>query len=131
MNAFVFAQNRFIFVFAGLMFAAVAAYWGFLLADRYFLSESEGTATVTGKEYQPFTEKYQVQNIGGRNQTVKIAVPETWLLEFETAGIRGKAQVERELFEASPEGTAMRIRFKKRRITGNLQVTKVLGRAEG
>lgn len=113
------------------MFAAVAAYWGFLLADRYFLSESEATAIVTGKEYQPFTEKYQVQSIGGRTQTVKIAVPETWLLEFETAGTRGKAQVEREVFDAVPEGTAMKIRFKRRRITGNLQVTEVLGRAEG
>ena len=123
--------NKFIFIFSGLMILAVLVYYAFMMADRYFLTEVPATATVVGKEYHPISEQYRQQNIGGRKQTVKIMVPEAWLLSLDVDGKRSQAQVPREVYEATPEGAKMDIRYKKFRITGTWQVTQVLGKTKG
>lgn len=124
-------NNKFIFIFSGLMIAAVLCWYAYRAIDRGFLKETQATATVVGKEYLPFSEKFQMQNIGGINQMVKIAVPEAWLLTFDVDGKQSKAQVPREVYEATMAGTKMNIRYKKFRITGTWQVTQVLDKAEG
>ncbi len=131
MTTYSTGNNKFIFIFSGLILLAVALYYAYVLSDRYFLSEMSTIATVVGKEFVPFSEKYQTQNIGGRNQTVKIAVPETWLLTFDVDGKQSQAQVSHDVFDATLTGTKMNIRYKKFRISGTWQVTQVLGRAEG
>ncbi len=128
MNAFPFQQNRFIFVFAGLMLLAGLAYYAYRLADGAFLSEREAAGKVVGKEYVPFSEQYRMQNVGGINQTVKIAVPETWLLTLDLEGAQAQASVDAEEFKAIPAGTLVKVKYKKRRVSGNLQVTQYLGR---
>lgn len=125
------APNKFIFIFSGLIILAVGLYYAYIMADRYFLNEATAVATVVGKQYVPFTEKYQTQNVGGRNQTVKIAVPETWLLTFDVEGKQSQAQVSKEVFDATPAGSKMNIKYKKFRISGTWQVTQVMERTEG
>jgi hypothetical protein len=125
------APNKFIFIFSGLIILGVVLYYAYILSDRYFLSETSATATVVGKEYLPLSEKYQNQNIGGRNQTVKIMVPEAWMFTFDVAGQTSQAQVSREIFETTKAGAKMNIRYKKFRITGTWQVTQVLDKVEG
>ena len=129
MATFAFQQNKFIFIFAGLMLLAGAVYYGYQIADGSFLPEKEATAKVLGKEHVPFSEKYQMTNIGGVNRTVKIAVPETWLLVVDVNGAQAKAGVDHDEFLAMKPGAEVKVRYKQRRVTGNLQVTQYLGPA--
>jgi hypothetical protein len=139
MNTFVFQQNKFIFIFAGLMLAAGAAYFAYRLLDTAFLAEAEGFGKVVGKEYVPSSEKYQMQNVGGINRTVKIAVPETWLVDLEISGDPGgsarpeaaRASVDPVEFRTLKEGDVLAVKYRKRRISGNVQVTQVSGRIGG
>ncbi|MDB5105329.1 MAG: hypothetical protein JWP91_3018 [Fibrobacteres bacterium] len=131
MATYAFQQNKFIFIFAGLMLLAGAVYYAYRIADGAFLTESESVAKVVGKEHVPFSEQYRMQNIGGVNRTVKIAVPETWLLLVDLNGSGARAGVDPEEFRTIPAGTEVRVRYKRRRISGNLQVTRFLGRAGG
>jgi hypothetical protein len=139
MNTFVFQQNKFIFIFAGLMLAAGAAYFAYRLLDTAFLAESEGFGKIVGKEYVPYSEKYQMQNVGGINRTVKIAVPETWLVNLEISSDtqssarpeEAKASVDPVDFKTLKEGDMLAVKYKKRRLSGNVQVTQVSGRIGG
>lgn len=121
--------NKFIFVFSGLMIAAAVLYYAYILADRYFLTEQKGTAVVAGKEYRPLSEKYQIQNVGGRTQTIKLLVPEAWLLTLDLGGKTSQAEVSREEYERIPEGARMDVRYKQYRITRKWQVTQVVAMA--
>ena len=123
-------NNRFIFVFSGLMIAAVVLWYACILADRKFLAERTGTAVVTAKEYRPFSEKFQVQSVGGRTQTVKLTVPEAWLVTLDLDGRTSQAEVSREEYGRIREGDRMDVAYKRYRITGAWQVTRVLAKAD-
>lgn len=129
MAIFAFQQNKFIFIFAGLMLLGGALWYGYQFVDGAFLTEKEATVKVVGKEHVPFGEKYQMTNVGGVNRTVKIAVPETWLLVVDFEGAQAKAGVDHDEFLAMKPGTEVKVRYKQRRVTGNLQVTQYLGPA--
>ena len=121
--------GKFIYIFSGLIIACTLLWFAFRLADGTFLSETEATGKVVGKEHVPFSEQYRMQNIGGINQTVKIAVPETWLLTVDVNGTQAQAAVDHDAFQTILAGTEVKVRYKKRRLTGNLQVTQFLGKA--
>ena len=123
--------GKFIYIFAGLIIACTLLWFAFRLADGAFLSETEATGKVVGKEHVPFSEQYRMQNIGGINRTVKIAVPETWLLTVDLNGTRAQAGVTSEDFRTILAGTEVKVKYKKRRLTGNLQVTQFLGKTGG
>lgn len=131
MTAYAFQQNKFVFIFAGLMLAGGIIYYGYRILDGAFLSESETVGKVVSKEHVPFSEKYQMTNIGGVNRTVKIAVPETWLLDLDLAGTSAQAAVDYGEFKSILPGTEVKVRYRQRRISGNLQVTAYLGRTGG
>ena len=116
--------NKFIFVFSGLMIAAVAFYYAYVLADRYFLAEKDGTAVVAGKEYRPLSKKYQIESVGGRTQTIKMLVPEAWLLTLDLGGKTSQAECQGGI-RAITEGARMDVRYKQYRISRKWQVTKV------
>lgn len=118
--------NKFIFIFSGLMIAAVALWYVYILADRKFLAERTGTAVVAAKEYRPLSEKYQIQNVGGRSQTIKLLVPEAWLVTLDLGGKTSQAEVSREEYGRIEAGDRMDVAYKQYRITGRCQVTRVI-----
>jgi hypothetical protein len=126
----VFQQHRFIFVFAGLMLALGALYFAFRAVDGAFLSESMAEGKVVGKEHVPAHEEYQTQNVGGVNRTLKIAVADAWYVVVDLGGPRAKAPVDFSEFTKAAEGDAAVIRYKKHRITGNMEVTQYAGKGE-
>jgi hypothetical protein len=128
MTSYAFQQNKFVFIFAGLMLAGAIIYYGYRFFDGAFLSEREAVGKVVGKEHVPFSETYRMTNIGGVNRTVKIAVPETWLLDLDVAGTPAQAAVDYGEFKSIRPGTEVKVRYRKRRISRNLQVTAYLGR---
>ena len=131
MATFAFQQNRFIFVFAGLMLLAAAIWYGYTALDGAFLHERVGRGKVIGKEYVPFSEQYRMQNVGGINRAVKIAVPETWLLIVDLNGVRTKAGVEKSEFETRRPGEDVLVKYTKRRLSGTLRVTQYIGKGGG
>ncbi len=123
--------GRFIYIFAGLMIAGVILWYAYRFADGGFLAEQEAQASVLGKEHVPPSEKSMLQNIGGVNQFVKVAIPETWLLNLDIAGKTAQAAVDQEEFRKRMTGESVKVRFKRKRISGNLQVTQYLGKEGG
>lgn len=129
MATYAFAQNKFIFIFSGLMLAAGAVYFGYRILNEAFLSETEAVGKVVGKEHVPYSMQKRMQNIGGTNRMVDIAIPETWLLEVDLGGTRAKAAVDNGVFNATEAGTPVKVRYRQQRISRNLQVTAYLGTA--
>ena len=123
--------GKFIYIFAGIILLAGIMYYAYRMADGFFLTEMEATGKVVGKEHVPFSEQYRMQNIAGINQTVKIAVPETWLLTVDINGAQAQASVDHDEFQSILAGTEVKVKYKKRRVSGNLQVTQYLGKAGG
>ena len=124
-------QNKFIFIFAGLMLFGGLCWYAYRFLDGSFLAESEGVGTVVGKEHVPMSEKQTMQNIGGQIRPVSIMVPETWLLDLDIDGARAQASVDPDEFVHIMAGSKVKVRFVKRRLSGNLRVTQYLGKAEG
>lgn len=122
--------NKFIFFFSGLMIAAVAAWYAYILADRKFLVEKTGTAVVTAKEYRPLSEKYQIQSVGGRTQTIKLLVPEAWLVTLDLGGKAAQAEVSREEYGRIEAGNRMDVAYTQYRISRKRHVTRVIALAE-
>jgi hypothetical protein len=121
-------QNKFIFIFAGLMLAAAACWYGYRLLDGSFLSEREAVGKVVGKEHVPMSQKQTMQNIGGHIRPVSITVPETWLLDLDLDGARARASVDPDEFARIGSGDRVKVRIVKRRLSGNLRVTEYLGK---
>lgn len=123
-------QNKFIFIFAGLMVLAAAVWYGYRLLDGAFLAETEAVGKVVGKEHVPMSQKQQMQNIGGTIRGVTVMVPETWLLDLDLGGTRAQAAVDALEFTQIENGAQVKVKVVKRRLSGNLRVTQYLGRAE-
>ena len=66
--------------------------------------------------------------IGGVNRTLKIMVGPKWYLEIDLGGPRARAEVDLSDFTKAADGDPAAIRYKKRRISGNLEVTQYLGK---
>jgi len=126
-----FAAPRFVHVFAALMLIAGGLYYAFILVDAKFLPARKGIAEVTGKHYRPFEEKHELQNIGGRMQPIKIAVPEAWILTLNMGGDAADYAVARQVFESTREGDRYEIEFKRKRITGGLEIIRIVKQEGG
>src|SRR5690606_20722249 len=118
MTVYAFQQNRFIFIFAGLMLAAGILYYAYALIDGSGLSETEASGEVIGEEHVPYAEKYEMQNIGGVNRPIKLAMAETWLLTLGLDGAEAQVGVPQDEFRTVPVGAEVRVLIKKRRLTG-------------
>ena len=113
------------------MLAIAALYFTFNAADGAFLSEHQASGPVVNKLYLPAHEEYRTQNVGGVNRNLKIMVPNAWLLEIDLGGPRVRASVDPDVYESMQPGTMVRIQYRKRRISGTLQVTQYLGKEGG
>lgn len=123
-------QNKFIFIFAGIMLALGLCWYAYRFLDGAFLSEREAVGKVVGKEHVPMSEKQTMQNIGGQIRPVTIMVPETWLLNLDLDGASAQAAVDPDEFAHIAAGTLVKVRIVKRRLSGNLRVTQYLGKQE-
>jgi hypothetical protein len=122
---------RFVYVFAALMIAAAALYFAFVLVNQYFLPIQVGVAEVTHKEYRPFEEKHQLQNIGGRMQPVKITVPEMWVFTLSIEGKSSEFAVSQTQFQSTEIGARFEVRFKRHRISRKWQVIDIVRQVGG
>lgn len=126
--AAVFQQNRFIFIFAGIMVFLGLLYFAWKQADTAFLSEKEATGKVVGKEFIDAHTTTSVQNVGGVNRAMQIMVGPKWYLDIDLGGPRARAEVSLSEFNSSADGDGAAIKYKQRRISGNLEVTQYLGK---
>src|SRR4051812_9460683 len=120
-------QNKFIFIFAGLMLFAGLCWYAYRFLDGSFLAEREAVGKVVGKEHVPMSEKQTMQNIGGQIRPVSLMVPETWLLNLDLDGASAQAAVDPDEFNRIQPGAEVKVRVVKRRLSGNLRVTQYLG----
>ena len=130
MSSFVFQQNKFIFVFAGLMILAGVCWFGYRLLNEAFLTETEIEGKVIGKQHAPMSEKRMLQNIGGTHQYKTVMVPEMWLLNLDIDGEKAQASVDPDEFNTFQVGAAVRVQVLRQRLSGKLEVTRFLGAKE-
>jgi hypothetical protein len=133
MQAFVnaFNENRFVFTFGSVMLAMGALYFAYKIADGAFLSETKAVGKVIGKEHVPASEQYRLEKVGNISQTVKIMVPDAWLLDVDLGGPHAKASVDFIEFQRIFPGTEVQVQYRKHRLSGNLEVTNYFGKTGG
>jgi hypothetical protein len=112
-------------VLGGIILVGVIAYLIFYAANTMGLENQTGTATVVGKEYRPAGVTYRVDQIGGKPRTVPQANPEKYLLKLSIGGKTLEHAVSRELYESLNSGDQVEITYRRKRITGAMQVIGV------
>lgn len=117
--------SRFIYVFAAVILAGVGLYYSFLAVDGVGLSNREGVATVTGKEYREAGTTYSTQQIGDRMQTIPQSVPDAYLLQLDLNGQMAQFPVEKSLYDEISIGDRVGVGYQEKRITGGLVVSMV------
>jgi hypothetical protein len=127
-----FQTNRFIFIFTVVMLTAVAIYYAYTMIDGLFLAESETTAKVIKKQYVPPGVTYVVKTVGNQNLTMPMTTEGLYMVTVKADGLRGQiggCGVSADYYQRLNEGDQVRVRFMKRRITGRLQITRILPEA--
>ena len=114
-------------VVGAVLLVLVGGYYLFMAVDGMGLASAPGSATVTGKEYREAGTTYTRTVIGARGQSLTLpqAVPEMYILKLVVHGKETECAVTRELYESLEEGTVVDVTYEKRRITGQLQVTRI------
>lgn len=118
--------NRFMYVFGGLILVGVGLYFLLMGVDSQALDNTKGTATVVGKEYREAGRTYTTEIIGGRTRTIPRVTSEMYILKLEINGRQTEAAVAKSLYDAINNGDKVQVVYRRRRITGALQVVDVI-----
>lgn len=125
MQTFAQHPNRFIYLFSLAVLAAVGLYYLYMAVDGFALQEQSGMSKVVGKEYRPPGRTYITQVLAGRTTTLPQVTPEVYMLKLDINGKPTEYAVTKELYNTINPGDQIRASYKKRRITGALQVVSV------
>lgn len=109
----------------GIILAGFVIYFCFWAMNNLGLPEQSGTATVIGKAFHPAGKTYTTQKVGDRMLTVPQSTAEMYILalridEKETAFAAPKA-----IYDGLSDGARVNVIFKRKRLTGGLQVVSV------
>lgn len=119
-------RNRFMPLFGAAILVAVGLWYGFLLVDTAGLEERDGEAVVTGREFREASTTYRTEKIGNQTRTLPIAVPAGYFVTFDLGGKPVTCEVPQDRYESLAPGARARIRYKRLRLRGHLQGTRVL-----
>lgn len=114
------------YVFGGVILVGVALYFLFMAVDGQALGNTKGTARVVDKEYREAGRTYTTEIIGGQTRTIPRVTPEMYILKLEIDGRQTEAPVAKSLYDAVNKGDKVQVVYRRRRITGALQVTDVI-----
>lgn len=115
----------FMYIFGGIILVGVLGWYSFSAFDRLGLEDQTGAATVVAKEHHDARRGYTTEIIGGTARAVPHAIPEMYILKLEIDGCQAAGIVEKSLYDAVAPRDQVRATYKKRRITGGLQIVRL------
>lgn len=124
-----FSANPVVYIFSAVAIGAMVLYFGWGAIDRMGLREEEGSAVVTGKQYNPPGTTYRTTIAAGRAWTMTDATSDSYVLTLNLEQAAGPvptvALVSQALFEAVQTGDKLHVSFRHTRLTKQLQVIAV------
>ncbi len=114
------------YVFGVVILLGVGLYFLFMAVDGQAIGNTRGTATVVDKEYREAGRTYTTQIVGGQTRTIPRVTPEMYILKLEINGRKTEAAVAKSIYDAVNKGDKVQVVYRRRRITGALQVVDVL-----
>ena len=121
-----FAANPFIFIFSGLVLAAVLVYFGWGALDHLGLADEKASAVVTSKHYYPPGVTYRTNIVAGRAWTMTDSTSELYVLELNVGQEPTGAIVSKDVHDALMAGDSVQVKMHRTRFTRRLEVTEVV-----
>lgn len=109
----------------GLILVGFVIYFCFWAINNLGLSEQSGTATVIGKAFHPAGTTYTTQKVGDRMLTIPQSTAEMYLLALRIDEKETAFAAPKEIYDRLNDGARVQVIFKRKRITGGLQVISV------
>jgi hypothetical protein len=110
----------------GTILLTGAAIWmGGTALDGMGLEENTGSAVVTGKSHRDAGTTYTREIINNRSYTVAQATPEVYALLLELEGRQVAGAVNQALWDTTTAGDSVRVKYRRRRLTGGIDVLGV------
>ncbi len=119
-----FQANPGMFIFGVVALVAVLTYFGWGALDRIGIATEQGTATVTGKHYNPPGATYRTVISGGRAWTLSDATNDSYILLLDLNGQAFAAVVDKATHAAVAPGDKVRVQYQRKRFSGQLEVTR-------
>ena len=121
-------QNHFMAIFGAGVVAIVIGWFVFRVIDKLSLKTYETKAIVKGKEYRPAVTTYIPQNVSGTTYHTPQVTPENYLLILLIDKKTVYASIQKEKYESTRSGDNVTAIYRKRRITGTIEVIELRDR---
>ena len=105
-----------------VMLVGMGLYFLFMAVNNLGLVDRHATATVISKEYRKADTTYTTQKIGNRMQTLPQTTSEMYILKLDVNGKPTECAVDKWLYNELHTGEQVKVVYKKKRISGGLQV---------
>ena len=120
-----FSANPYVYVFSAVMVLGAVLYYAWGAYDRLGLPEESASAVVTGKHYNPPGKTYRTVIAGNRAWALADTTSETYVLLLDVGPEATVAIVSKSLHDSLQPGDTVRVRFKRTRLTKQLNVVAV------
>jgi hypothetical protein len=122
------ASAKLMYAAGALVLAGAVLWMGAMLADGIGLEERASAAVVTGKSYREAGKTYTQEIINNRSYTVAQERAELYALELLLNGRPVVGAVDRAMYEKVSAGDSMDVRYRRRRLTGRIDVVALTRR---
>jgi hypothetical protein len=119
------SPSPFVYLFPGLLLAAVVLYFAYGVIDRAGLSAYTADGEVLDRQYAPGSTTYTTEVIGGRTMTRANRNPEAYMVSLRVSGEATGAVVDRALYESLQPGDRVHVTVRRTRLSKRLLVTSV------
>lgn len=121
-----FAASPIAYIIPALLLATVGLYYLYGALDQLGLDVQTVDAVVTGKQASPGGTTRWTDIAGGRAWAQSMPNPEVFALTLMVGGEPSVGLVSQTLFDAISPGERVRVRIKRTRLSGRLEVIEVL-----
>jgi len=120
-----YSANPFAYIFPAVALGAMLVYFMCAAIDRMGLEVRTAVATVTGKQFTESGKSYYTTIAGGRTWVEPQETPETYVVTLNMGDEHTVGLVSREMFESLNASDTVRVKIRRTRITGRLEVVEV------
>lgn len=119
------ASVRWMRIFAGIVLAAVAAYYALTAVERTGVHARSVRGTVVNKRHVPSHRTYVTEVINGRSMVVPRDVADAYVVDLALPGGAASGVVTQELYDRLAAGDSVTVDVRQRRLSRALDVLQV------
>ena len=120
-----FQMNPIAYVIPALMLGAVVVYYLYGAVDHVGLDVRSADAVVIEKQHSAGSTTYTTNVVGGRTSTQSHENPDMFAISLQIGEEQTVGLVSEEMFEALGAGDQVRVKVRRTRIGGQLEVVEV------